>query len=65
MSPKDLHEAQQELGFTHLQMASRLGISLRSYYYRLSGDLPIKHLESQEVQRELLARRYALSRKRN
>ena len=64
MSPKDLHEAQQELGFTHLQMASRLGISLRSYSYRLSGDLPIKPLESQEIQRELLARRYANQRKK-
>lgn len=62
MTHDELREAQEEMKRSADYMAKRLGISERSYYYRLSGDLPIRNSEAIAV--KLMLSSYRMQQKR-
>lgn len=63
MTPSELRKIQHELGRDNDEMAKMLGISLRSYLYRLAGERPIKQLEAGHINKEIAAHRMAVSKR--
>lgn len=62
MTSKELRRYQHELGMTAEDMSRELGISTRAYYYRLSGELPIKASEAQYINMMVAAHRMATAK---
>lgn len=62
MTSNELRRYQHELGLTGEEMAKELGMSARAYYYRLSGELPIKTTEARTIDMMVAAHRMAAAK---